>query len=82
MEHQKYILLNIKVQPHSKKQKIMKLDSGVYKLWVQSPPEKGKANKEIITILAGYFGQPFSRVKIIRGHGSRNKVIRIEKKAV
>ena len=34
--------LRIKVKPSSNKNKIVKMDNGVFKIWLKSAPEKGK----------------------------------------
>jgi uncharacterized protein (TIGR00251 family) len=73
-------LLQVKVQTNAKKQKIMKLENGSYKLWVLSPPEKGRANKEAVSLLSEYLDLPRTRFKIIRGHGSPHKVLGIDKR--
>lgn len=46
-----------------------------YKISVQAPPEKGKANKRLRKVLGSFFGVPASRVKIIRGHTCRDKKV-------
>lgn len=71
-------MLSVKVQPHAGKSEIVPLYSGEYRIKVNAPPEKGKANKEVIKLIASYFECPPSCVKIIRGERSRNKVIVIE----
>jgi uncharacterized protein (TIGR00251 family) len=42
-----------------------------------SKPEKGKANTELVKKLAKHFGLPSSRVNIVSGHRSRDKVVEI-----
>jgi len=46
---------------------------------VRAKPTKGKANREIIKKLAGYFSVPSSSVHIIAGMRSKNKIIEIVK---
>jgi uncharacterized protein (TIGR00251 family) len=43
-----------------------------------SPAEKGKANEELIGIIAEIAGTARREVSILRGAATRNKVIRIE----
>jgi hypothetical protein len=47
-------------------------------VYVTAAPDKGKANEALIRLLATYFGLAASRLKIVRGHTSRNKLIEIE----
>ncbi|MCJ7581473.1 MAG: DUF167 domain-containing protein [Candidatus Aminicenantes bacterium] len=72
------VVLNVKVQPKAKKVGVEKISEDTYKVRVHAAPDKGAANKEVISSLAEYFDVPLSTVKIIRGQTSRNKVILIE----
>ncbi|MBI3442495.1 MAG: DUF167 domain-containing protein [Candidatus Sungbacteria bacterium] len=45
---------------------------------VKEPPVQGRANAAIIKALAGHFDVPISRVRIVSGHTSRQKIIEIE----
>jgi uncharacterized protein (TIGR00251 family) len=78
METKKTKSLSVKVHPRSRKQEITKLDGSTYKIHVTSAPSKGEANQEVCKLIAKFLGVPVSRVRIIRGHKSRNKLIAIE----
>ena len=45
------------------------------RLRVAAPPEGCKANLAVVALLAETFGIPKSRVKVIRGHASRQKLV-------
>jgi uncharacterized protein (TIGR00251 family) len=75
---EKNICLNVKVQPRASSQGVQKIGEKVYKVRVLSPPSDGKANKEVIALLASHFHLPSSRVKILRGQKSRQKVVVLE----
>jgi uncharacterized protein YggU (UPF0235/DUF167 family) len=45
---------------------------------VTAPPEGGRANEAVIGLLAGALDVPKSRVNIIRGMASREKLVMIE----
>ncbi|MDK2464688.1 MAG: DUF167 domain-containing protein [Candidatus Korarchaeota archaeon] len=47
-------------------------------VYVRSPPEKGRANEEAREILAEYFGVSKSRVRLVKGLRSREKVFEVE----
>ncbi|MFM7580618.1 MAG: DUF167 domain-containing protein [Microcystaceae cyanobacterium] len=47
-------------------------------VWLKSPPVEGKANQELIAVLAKTFGVPQQAIRILRGQGSRLKLIEIE----
>lgn len=71
--------LRIKVNPRSQKSEVTdKLEDGTLKVSLKSPPENGKANKELIEVLAKHFKVKKSQVKLITGHTSQIKLIRID----
>ena len=49
----------------------------ILRLRVTAPPEDGKANAAVVRLLAQTLGIPRSRLEVIRGHSSRNKVIKV-----
>jgi len=67
----------IKAKPHSKTESIKKLTETNFEICVKEPPVRGQANAAIISALAKHFGVPFSAVRIISGHTSRQKVVEI-----
>lgn len=42
-----------------------------------APPVDGKANDELVEFLADLFDLPRRRVELVRGSGSRSKVVRV-----
>ena len=48
-----------------------------YVVAVNEPAKEGKANRAIEEALAEYFNMPVSRVHIVSGHMSRDKVVEI-----
>lgn len=71
------MVINIKVIPDAKKQDI-KIDPKSFKIHLKSKAQKGKANEELIDLLASHFNLPKTRIKIIKGAYSRNKLIEID----
>lgn len=69
--------ISVKAKPSSREEKVEKIDDSNFVVSVKEPPEKGKANEAIRNALAVYFKTGSSRVKIISGYSSRNKVIEI-----
>ena len=57
-------ILNVKVQPKAKKIGVEKIGDDTYKVRVRAAPEKGAANKEVISTLAAYLDVPSSAIKI------------------
>ncbi len=71
-------IITLFVKPHSKKVSINQLTSETYEVAVSAPPEKGKANKEIIEVLANFLKINKNQIHIIKGHKSRTKIVEIE----
>ncbi len=59
---------------------VQTLPSGEEQLavYVTAVPEDGKANEAMIRLLAKHFNVAPSRLSIVRGHTSSNKLVRIE----
>lgn len=69
--------LNINVIPRSSETKIVEQNDNFLKIKIKSAPEKGKANDELIKFLAKHFKISKSKVNIIKGKTSRNKIVEI-----
>ena len=70
--------VTIRAIPGAKKAEIRK-EAGILKVKIDMPPTEGKANKRLVKILAGYFSVPKSKIKIIKGQHSKNKIVQIDK---
>jgi hypothetical protein len=69
------VKVSIRVQPNSRRPGIEQLPDGTLKVRVAAQPLEGKANQAVIEALAKHFGVPKSRISIIRGETSRNKLV-------
>jgi uncharacterized protein (TIGR00251 family) len=69
--------LRVKVIPRSAKTEIAgEMADGTLKIRIAAPPEKGKANEELIRFLSAHFG--VKKVEIISGHTAALKIIRLQ----
>ncbi|KAB8319857.1 DUF167 domain-containing protein [Tolypothrix campylonemoides VB511288] len=68
----------VKVKPNSKLQKIDEQPDGSLSVHLKSPPVDGKANKELIKLLAEKFDVPKSHITIKSGLSSRQKLVEID----
>ena len=71
------IVIKVKIVPGSSKNKIVGTYNGALKIAITAPPVEGKANKKCIAYLAKYFDIAKSKIEIISGQTSKNKLIRI-----
>lgn len=74
---QTQITLKIKVEPRSSKSEVVGPYGDALKVKLNSPPVEGKANKELVEVLAREFGIPKRDVEIISGQSSKNKTVRL-----
>lgn len=70
--------IKVKVKPNAKKNEVKKIEEGYYEIRVTVVPEKGKANKKVIELLSKELKVPKSRIKLIRGETSKEKIFEIE----
>ncbi len=70
--------LNVKVIPGTSRNKIAGWIGDALKIRVQAPPEKGKANAAVISLLADFLDIPAKHLSICAGHGSQNKVVEVQ----
>lgn len=66
------------MHPKAKKIQVLKKSAGCYDVWVREAPDKGKANEAVIEALSDYFGTAKSRIQILRGQTSKNKLIQVD----
>ena len=70
-------LIQIKVKPNSRASRLEQQEDGTWFAHLKSPPVDGKANEELITLVAKHFKRPKSQVSIKSGASSRLKLVQI-----
>ena len=71
-------LVSVRVQPRARRDEVSKQPDGSFRVRVTAAPEGGEANRAVIGLLAEAFGVAPSRVELVRGAASREKLFRIE----
>ncbi|NVO24156.1 DUF167 domain-containing protein [Donghicola sp. C2-DW-16] len=66
----------IRVTPKASRNAI-KEEDGALRVYVTTVPEDGKANAAVVKLLSKAVGVPKSRLELVRGHTSRDKVFRV-----
>lgn len=72
------MLISIKAVPNSKKLEIIRLSDNSYKIKLDVRAIEGRANLRLIEILSEHFKIPKSSINIVKGHKSREKIVRID----
>ena len=70
-------LIQIKVKPNSRASGLEQKPDGTWLAQLKSPPVDGKANKELIALVAKHFKCRKSDISIKAGASSRLKLIQI-----
>ncbi len=78
VKNEKSNRLTVKVTPNAGRNEITGFKEGVCQIKIGAPPDKGKANKELIDFLSDKLGVRKSDITIVKGQTSRNKVVIIE----
>ncbi|MGQ9647023.1 MAG: DUF167 domain-containing protein [Thermodesulfobacteriota bacterium] len=73
----KEILLKIYLQPKASKNEIVGPYRDGIRVRVTAAPVEGKANEGLLRFLAKELGVSLSSMEIVKGHRSREKIIRI-----
>jgi uncharacterized protein len=68
----------VRVQPRARKDEIVGERDGVLVVRVTAPPVEGKANEAVRKLLAKRLGIAPGRVSVVRGAGSRDKLVEID----
>lgn len=68
----------LRVQPRARKNEVTGVHNGALKVKTTAPPVEGAANREIVKFFAGLLRLPRSRLSIVSGDKSRDKLLRIE----
>lgn len=69
--------INLRVIPRARQNKIEIDANGTYRVHTGAAPVDGAANVAVVRALAEYFDVPKSRIKIVRGEMSRDKLVEI-----
>jgi len=72
------VSLKLRVQPKAARNQVVGYQGDTLHLRVTAPPEASKANAAVVSLLAQTLGIAKSRVRIVRGHSSRDKLVVVE----
>ena len=68
----------MRVQPKASRNQVDGFEENTLRLRVTAPPTEGQANDGVITLLAKALEVSKSRLEIVRGHSSREKLISVQ----
>ena len=68
------------MQPRARRNEVVAQPGGLFRVRVTAAPADGEANRAVIGLLAEAFGVAPSRIALVRGAASRDKLFRIERR--
>jgi uncharacterized protein (TIGR00251 family) len=72
------VILRIKVKPNARVSSLEQEADGTWLAKLKAPPVDGKANAELVSLLAERFGCRRSAVTIKAGAGARMKLVEVD----
>jgi uncharacterized protein (TIGR00251 family) len=78
MAASKSATIEVRLRPRGGGDELLGLRDGVLRARVSAPPVDGKANRALCKLIAKRIGVAPSRVSVVRGAKSRDKVVRVE----
>ena len=71
------LLIRVQVTSNAKKARVTKVSETSYEVRVDERAVEGRANKRLIEILSEHFKVPKSKVSIVSGAKSREKMVEV-----
>jgi uncharacterized protein (TIGR00251 family) len=72
------LVLQVKVKPRARTSSLDQLADGTWVAKLKSPPIDGRANEELVALIAERFRCPKAAVTIKSGAGGRIKLVKVE----
>jgi uncharacterized protein (TIGR00251 family) len=70
--------IKVRLRPRGHRDQLMGIGDGILLARVTAPPMEGRANKALCKMIAKRIGIAPSKVSVVQGEKSRNKVVRVE----
>ncbi|MFY9579408.1 MAG: DUF167 domain-containing protein [Gaiellaceae bacterium] len=69
--------LRLRVSPGATRAGVVGRHGEGWKIRVAAPPEGGRANDDVVRLLADTLSLPRDSVMLVSGHGGRNKIVEL-----
>jgi uncharacterized protein len=70
--------VKVSVKAGARQSTLVQLDDGSFRVQLKSPPVDGKANAELLALMAEHFGVAKAKVQLKSGAGASNKWLSID----
>jgi len=71
------VRLRLRVSPGARRSHVAGRLGEAWKVRVTAPPERGKANEEVVALLADTLGVPRGEITIVAGRSGRDKLVEV-----
>jgi hypothetical protein len=71
------MIVKVRVTPNTKEARVVKINDTSFDVRVDEKAVDGRANKRLIMILSDYFNVRKSKISIVKGIKSRDKLVQI-----
>ena len=71
--------LRVRVVPGARTSEVVGRLGDAWKLRVKAQPERGRANGEVVSLLARTLGVPRHAVRVARGHTTGEKLVEVDR---
>ena len=75
--HSAAVILRVRVKPNSRSSSLTQEADGSWRAQLKAPPVDGKANAELVALVAEHFQCSKASVVIKSGGAGRNKLVRV-----
>jgi uncharacterized protein len=72
-------LLQVRVKPRARASELVREADGTWLARLKSPPVDGRANQELVALVAAHFKCPKAAVSIKSGASGRLKIVKVDK---
>jgi uncharacterized protein YggU (UPF0235/DUF167 family) len=69
------MFVKVKVSPGERREEVTRLAVDTYSVRVRERAENNAANRRVCALIAAALGVPAGRVRIVRGHHGRSKIL-------
>jgi len=72
------MLIKVKAYPSAGKKEIIKKEEDSFEIWIKEKPIQGQANRAVISVLVKYLNIDRTKIRLIKGGKTRNKIFEIK----
>ena len=73
------VRLRLRVVPGARSSAVVGRHGDAWKLRVHAAPERGRANGEVVSLLADTLGLTPSAIRVVAGHATRDKIVEVDR---